>query len=44
MKVHENYMNGAWAKAPEQAPNINPSNLSDAVGVYTAVKTSYVNP
>ena len=34
MKVHENFVNGAWAKAPEQAPNINPSNLSDVVGEY----------
>ncbi len=34
MKVHENYINGAWAKAPERAPNINPSNLSDVVGEF----------
>ena len=31
MKVHENFINGAWAGAPERAPNINPSNLSDVV-------------
>ena len=34
MKVHENYINGAWAKAPERAPNINPSNVSDIVGEF----------
>ena len=34
MKVHENFVNGTWAKAPEQAPNINPSNLADVVGEY----------
>jgi acyl-CoA reductase-like NAD-dependent aldehyde dehydrogenase len=34
MKVHENFINGTWANAPEQAPNINPSNLSDVVGEY----------
>jgi len=34
MKVHENFINGEWAKAPEQAPNINPSNLSDVVGEF----------
>src|SRR5688500_10136441 len=34
MKVHENFINGAWAQAPERAPNINPSNLSDIVGEF----------
>ena len=34
MKVHENFVNGTWAQAPEQAPNINPSNLADVVGEY----------
>jgi aldehyde dehydrogenase (NAD+) len=34
MNVHENFVNGAWAKAPAQAPNINPSNLADVVGEY----------
>ncbi|HZO03805.1 MAG TPA: aldehyde dehydrogenase family protein [Burkholderiales bacterium] len=34
MKVHENFINGAWAQAPERAPNINPSNVSDVVGEY----------
>jgi alpha-ketoglutaric semialdehyde dehydrogenase len=34
MKVHQNFINGDWAKAPEQAPNINPSNLSDVVGEF----------
>jgi aldehyde dehydrogenase (NAD+) len=34
MKVHENFINGAWAQAPERAPNINPSNLADVVGEF----------
>ncbi|HEV3007845.1 MAG TPA: aldehyde dehydrogenase family protein, partial [Burkholderiales bacterium] len=34
MKIHENFVNGEWAKAPERAPNINPSNLSDVVGEF----------
>jgi len=34
MKVHENFVNGAWVKAGERAPNINPSNLSDVVGEF----------
>jgi acyl-CoA reductase-like NAD-dependent aldehyde dehydrogenase len=34
MKVHQNFINGDWAKAPEQVPNINPSNLSDIVGEF----------
>jgi hypothetical protein len=49
MKVHENYINGAWAKAPERAPNINPSNVSvnpsnvsDVVGEFA--RADYVNP
>src|SRR5688572_32895470 len=34
MGVHQNFINGAWAHAGEQAPNINPSNLSDVVGEF----------
>jgi acyl-CoA reductase-like NAD-dependent aldehyde dehydrogenase len=34
MKVHQNFINGDWAKPLEQAPNINPSNLSDVVGEF----------
>jgi len=34
MKVHENFVNGAWVKAGERSPNINPSNLSDVVGEF----------
>ena len=34
MKVHENFINGAWVKAGERSPNINPSNLSDVVGEF----------
>ena len=34
MGVHQNFINGDWAQAREQAPNINPSNTSDVVGEY----------
>jgi len=34
MAVHQNYLNGEWAKAPSGAPNINPSNVADVVGEY----------
>jgi acyl-CoA reductase-like NAD-dependent aldehyde dehydrogenase len=34
MAVHQNYINGEWAKAPGGAPNINPSNVADVVGEY----------
>jgi aldehyde dehydrogenase (NAD+) len=34
MAVHQNFINGDWARAPERAPNINPSNVSDVVGEY----------
>src|SRR5512138_3335842 len=34
MAVHQNYINGEWAKAPSGAPNINPSNVTEVVGEY----------
>jgi len=34
MKLHENFINGAWAGASERSPNINPSNLADVVGEF----------
>jgi len=34
MAVHQNYINGEWAKAGAGAPNINPSNVADVVGEY----------
>ena len=34
MAVHQNYINGEWAKAPGGAPNVNPSNVADVVGEY----------
>ena len=34
MGVHQNFINGDWAQAREQAPNINPSNTSDVVGEF----------
>jgi acyl-CoA reductase-like NAD-dependent aldehyde dehydrogenase len=34
MAVHQNFINGEWAKASAGAPNINPSNVSDVVGEY----------
>ncbi len=33
-QLHQNYINGEWAKAPQGAPNINPSNVADVVGDY----------
>jgi alpha-ketoglutaric semialdehyde dehydrogenase len=46
MKVHENFVNGTWARAPAQAPNINPSNLADVVGEYARADQAQarVNP
>jgi len=45
MKVRENCIDGAWAKAPERAPNINPAGEQGryAAAFYTTVKTSHVN-
>ena len=34
MGVHQNFINGDWAQAREQAPNINPSNTADVVGEF----------
>ncbi len=34
MSLHANYVNGEWVEAPEAAPNVNPSDLSDTVGEY----------
>jgi acyl-CoA reductase-like NAD-dependent aldehyde dehydrogenase len=34
MAVHQNFINGDWAKPLERSPNINPSNLSDVVGEF----------
>ena len=34
MGIHQNFINGDWAQAREQAPNINPSNTSDVVGEF----------
>jgi alpha-ketoglutaric semialdehyde dehydrogenase len=34
MAVHQNFIDGAWAKASAGAPNINPSDVSDVVGEY----------
>lgn len=34
LPVHQNYINGEWAKAGASAPNINPSNIAEVVGEY----------
>ncbi len=34
MKAHQNFINGEWVQALEQAPNINPSNTADVVGEF----------
>src|SRR4051812_15975592 len=42
MAVHQNYVNGEWAKAPGGAPNINPSNVTDVVGEYARADEAQV--
>src|SRR5918999_5547877 len=42
MRVHANYINGAWAEAAEPVPNINPSNVSDVVGEYARASEAQV--
>jgi aldehyde dehydrogenase (NAD+) len=32
--LHRNYIAGEWAAGAETANNINPSDLSDVIGVY----------
>ena len=42
MGVHQNFINGDWALAGEQAPNINPSNTSDVVGEFARADETQV--
>src|SRR5258707_12116024 len=42
MAVHQNYINGEWAKAGAGAPNINPSNTADVVGEYARADEAQV--
>ncbi len=42
MAVHQNYVNGEWAKAGAGAPNINPSNVADVVGEYARADETQV--
>src|SRR3954469_6723280 len=42
MAVHQNYINGEWAKAPSGAPNVNPSNTADVVGEYARADEAQV--
>lgn len=42
MAVHQNYINGEWAKAGAGAPNINPSNVADVVGDYARADEAQV--
>jgi aldehyde dehydrogenase (NAD+) len=41
-QVHQNYINGEWAKAGQGAPNINPSNTADVVGEYARADEAQV--
>ncbi len=41
-QLHQNYINGEWAKAPGGAPNINPSNVADVVGDYARADEAQV--
>jgi aldehyde dehydrogenase (NAD+) len=42
MGVHQNFINGGWAQAGEQAPNINPSNTADVVGEFARADEAQV--
>ncbi len=42
LPVHQNYINGEWAKAGAGAPNINPSNVADVVGEYARADEAQV--
>src|SRR5258706_572354 len=42
MSMHQNYINGEWAKAGAGAPNVNPSNLADVVGDYARADEAQV--
>ena len=42
MGVHQNFINGGWAQASEQAPNINPSNTADVVGEFARADEAQV--
>ncbi len=42
MQLHQNYINGEWAKAQQGAPNINPSNTADVVGEYARADEAQV--
>ena len=35
IEKHDNLINGAWVAGARYTPNVNPSNLSDVIGVYT---------
>src|SRR4051812_17956633 len=41
-QVHQNFINGEWAKAPQGAPNVNPSNTADVVGEYARADEAQV--
>ncbi len=42
MAVHQNFINGEWAKPGEAAPNINPSDVRDVVGEYARADEAQV--
>src|SRR5258707_11324903 len=42
LPLHQNYINGEWAKAGAGAPNINPSNVADVVGEYARADEAQV--
>ena len=42
MSVRQNFINGEWAKAPQAAPNVNPSNVADVVGEYARADEAQV--
>ena len=41
-QLHQNFINGEWAKAAQAAPNINPSNTADVVGEYARADEAQV--
>jgi acyl-CoA reductase-like NAD-dependent aldehyde dehydrogenase len=42
LPIHQNYINGEWAKAGAGAPNVNPSNVADIVGDYARADEAQV--
>ena len=42
-KTYDNFVNGEWVAGANSAPDVNPSDLSDVVGVYAQADVAQVN-